>query len=261
MKKITKVRTAKMKNKTTNNKKVNLNTALVNIPLGLICCIIGFNTDFKISGMIFGGGLGISIGGIVYLIRYLYYKNPSRADKYEDFIKQINIENKDELIIKIRKDAVFETFKVHLIIVFISVIGFIAIKKYDVNIDGGMVGIYLFIITLIEFLYFDNIPKILIKKIQLNKSGLLQNEDFHFASSPFKINHFLYYQFLYYHLLSLCLFASNKSTPALTPRFRLSVFSLIGMVILLVTIASTSSLIPLASLPKIRQKPPDKSHS
>lgn len=96
-------------------KKSYLRNGIVLAAIGFVLIIFSVNTSSDLSGLLAGFGGGALGPGIAMIIKYLYYNTGGREAEYEKILENVEIEQKDELNIKIRDKAGRKAFIITLI--------------------------------------------------------------------------------------------------------------------------------------------------
>lgn len=96
-------------------KKSYLRNGIVLAAIGFVLIIFSVNTSSDLSGLLAGFGGGALGPGIAMIIKYLYYNTGGREAEYEKILENVEIEQKDELNIKIGDKASRKAFTITLI--------------------------------------------------------------------------------------------------------------------------------------------------
>lgn len=83
-------------------KKSNLLTGLIYLIVGVISLVTALVTNSKLDGLLFGfAGAGI-FPGFLLIYRYYYWNKPGNRERYEEKLEDENIQQQDELNVKLR---------------------------------------------------------------------------------------------------------------------------------------------------------------
>ena len=131
---------------------------------GALFLVMALVSETKLDGILFGfAGAGIG-PGVAMIIQYFYWNAPERKTRYEERVLNAQIEEHDELIIKVRNEAGRRAFMLGIFVTCAAILAFTVLGALDV-----VKNVRIIIFYLGGYLLFQEIAGIVIFKKLMRK--------------------------------------------------------------------------------------------
>lgn len=139
--------------------KNNLKVGIIYALLG--CMLVAYallaEPESKLNSLLFGFGFALIAPGLVMIGKFIYWNRPENLPKYQEKIRQENINLHDELKVKMRDKSGYLAFIFGLCAISFSMVIFSILGALDIVTSSRLIILYLagyFIIQIIAYLVF-----------------------------------------------------------------------------------------------------------
>lgn len=131
-------------------KKSYLIEGIVSVLAGIAFILVGIFTESKLDGLFWGFGGGALGPGLGMIIKYCYWSSPKNEERYREIREQKDIEDHDELNIRLRDRSGRIAYLIGLLILCVSEVVFSILGKMGVITNHKIIVLYLVGLMIVE---------------------------------------------------------------------------------------------------------------